>query len=231
HLRWQWLVLAVVAEFLALVAFGALQRQLLVAGGAPMGLGLLTAIAFAGNAIQNSLPAGPLWSNVWAFRQFRRRGADEVLAVWTLFATSVLSAVALAAVAAMGLLFARNQDLLLDLALVSGTGLLLLVALRQLLRRHHWTLAAAGRAIRLSQRFVHRPRGDAQQLVERGWERLTAVTPSQPTWALGLAFAAANWLWDALALALAFAAVGAGIPWRSLLLAYGAAQLAINLPI
>ena len=48
---------------------------------------------------------------------------------------------------------------------------------------------------------------------------------------MGYTFAAANWLWDALALALAFAAVGAGVPWRSLLLAYGAAQLAINLPI
>jgi hypothetical protein len=32
HLRWQWLVLAVTAEFLAIVSFGALQRQLLAAG-------------------------------------------------------------------------------------------------------------------------------------------------------------------------------------------------------
>jgi uncharacterized protein (TIRG00374 family) len=231
HLRWQWVVIAAAAELFAIVSFGAMQRQLLAAGGVPLSLGMATSIAFAGNAIQNSLPAGPLWSNVWAFRQFRRRGADDVLAVWTLFATSVLSAVALAGVAAMGLLFARNEDLLLDLALVAGAGVLLLVILRQLLRRHRWTLAVAARAIRLSQRLVRRPPGDARQLVERGWERLTAVTPSRPTWALGLSFAAANWLWDAMALALAFAAVGSGIPWRSLLLAYGAAQLAINLPI
>ena len=231
HLRWQWLVLAVVAEFLALVSFGALQRQLLEAGGAPMGLGVLTAIAFAGNAIENSLPAGPLWSNVWAFRQFRRRGADEVLAVWTLFATSVLSAASLAAVAALGLLVARNDDVVLDLALVAGTGVLLLLVLRYLLRRHQWTLAVGASAIRLAQRVVRRPKGDARALVDEGWRRLTAVTPSRPTWTLGFSFAAANWLWDALALALAFAAVGSGVPWRSLLLAYGAAQLAINVPI
>jgi uncharacterized protein (TIRG00374 family) len=43
--------------------------------------------------------------------------------------------------------------------------------------------------------------------------------------------AAANWLWDCCALAMAFLAVGAGVPWRGLLLAYGAAQLATNIPI
>ena len=231
HLRWEWLVAAVIAEILAIVAFGALQRSLLDAGGTPMGLGLATAIAFGGNAIQNSLPAGPLWSNVWAFRQFRRRGADEVLAVWTLFATSVLSAASLAAVAALGVLIARNENVALDVLLVAGTGVVILVGLHYLLRRHGWTLGVAARIVRLLQRVVHRPKDDADELVEAWWRRLTAVTPSRHTWAMGFAFAAANWLWDALALALASAAVGAGVPWRTLLLAYGAAQLAINLPI
>jgi uncharacterized protein (TIRG00374 family) len=40
-----------------------------------------------------------------------------------------------------------------------------------------------------------------------------------------------NWLWDCAALVCAFLAVGSGVPWRGLLLAYGAAQLASNLPI
>src|SRR5205807_1603287 len=55
--------------------------------------------------------------------------------------------------------------------------------------------------------------------------------PSRRVWAPAFVYASANWLWDCLALALSFAAVGAGVPWRGLLLAYGAAQLAINLPI
>ena len=41
----------------------------------------------------------------------------------------------------------------------------------------------------------------------------------------------ANWLLDCGCLALSFLAIGAGIPWRGLLLAYGAGQLAANLPI
>ncbi len=41
----------------------------------------------------------------------------------------------------------------------------------------------------------------------------------------------ANWMLDSACLALSFLAIGAGIPWRGLLLAYGAGQLAANLPI
>jgi uncharacterized protein (TIRG00374 family) len=41
----------------------------------------------------------------------------------------------------------------------------------------------------------------------------------------------ANWWLDLTALALSFAAVGAAVPWRGLLLAYGAGQLAANLPV
>jgi uncharacterized protein (TIRG00374 family) len=231
HLKWEMLVGAATAEFLAIVAFGALQRQLLAAGGADMSLPVATTIAFAGNAIQNSLPAGPLFSNVWAFRQFRHHGADDVLAVWTLVATSIVSAASLAFVAVLGLAFARNNDVGLDVALVAAGALLFLLLVRYLLRRHTWTLAVAARIVRLSQRLFRRPRGDGRALVDSGWQRLTSVAPSKRAWALALAFATANWLWDCLALALSFAAVGAGVPWQGLLLAYGAAQLAINLPI
>ena len=85
--------------------------------------------------------------------------------------------------------------------------------------------------LRLSQRLIRRPRGDSRQLVDEGWARLTAVAPKPRTWVLAFAFAAANWLWDCLALALCFLAVGETVPWQGLLLAYGAAQLAVNIPI
>ena len=231
NLKWQWVVMAAVTEFLAIVAFGAMQRVLLEAGGVDTHLTDMTAIAFAGNAIQNSLPAGPLWSNVFAFRQFKRRGADDVLAVWVLVATSIASALSLALVAVLGLIFARNQGIAVDLVAVAGGIVGLVLIVRYLLGRHHWTLAVVTAIVRMSQRLIHRPRGDAAELVNQGWARLTAVTPSRRVWALAFAFAAANWLWDCMALALCFLAVGEAVPWQGLLLAYGAAQLAINIPI
>ncbi len=41
----------------------------------------------------------------------------------------------------------------------------------------------------------------------------------------------ANWMLDCGCLAVSFLAVGGGVPWKGLLLAYGAGQLAANLPI
>jgi len=39
------------------------------------------------------------------------------------------------------------------------------------------------------------------------------------------------WAFDCAALAASFTAVGVRVPWRGLLLTYGASQLAVNLPI
>jgi uncharacterized protein (TIRG00374 family) len=223
--------MAAVLEFLCIVAFGAMQRVLMEAGGVRAHLANMTAIAIAGNAIQNSLPAGPLWSNVFAFRQFRRRGADDVLSVWVLVATSIASAGSLALVAVLGLIFAHNSGVVWDLVAVAGGIVGLLFIVRYLLHRHTWTLTVVTAILRLVQRIIRRPRGDAKELVDHGWARLTTVTPSRHVWVLAFAFAAANWLWDCLALALCFLAVGSGVPWQALLLAYAAAQLAINIPI
>ena len=68
-------------------------------------------------------------------------------------------------------------------------------------------------------------------MVHRLVERLDAVTPGISDWIAGFGWALVNWLTDCLCLVLAFTAVGADVPWRGLLVAYGAAQVAANLPI
>ncbi|MBV8160090.1 MAG: flippase-like domain-containing protein, partial [Acidimicrobiia bacterium] len=188
-------------------------------------------ITLAGAAIQYSLPGGSVIYLAYLWRQFKRRGADDILSVWVLVATSIASITSLALVAVLGLIFAHNKDVAADLAAVAGGVVGLLFVVRYLLRRHRWSLGVAAGALRLSQRTIRRPRGDARALIDDGWERLTAVAPGRRVWALAFAFAAANWLWDCLALALCFLAVGEGVPWQGLLLAYGAAQLVVNIPI
>src|SRR6202030_3159327 len=85
--------------------------------------------------------------------------------------------------------------------------------------------------LRLVQRVLHRPEGDPAELVEQVLVRMDSVTPSRSDWALSAALALANWVLDICCLMTCFFAVGAPVPWRGLLLAYGAAQLAVNLPI
>jgi uncharacterized protein (TIRG00374 family) len=60
---------------------------------------------------------------------------------------------------------------------------------------------------------------------------LSQVKLSKRDLLIVLAWSVANWALDCSCLVFAYLAVGAGVPWRGLLLAYGAGQLAANLPI
>src|SRR5258708_35695252 len=104
-----------------MLSFTALQRRLLKAGGLSVGFGSLVAITLAGNAMANSLPGGGVFASVFAYRQFRRKGADEALATWTLLAVTGLTALALAGVGVLGLVIAGEQS--------SVTGLIPLLGL------------------------------------------------------------------------------------------------------
>jgi uncharacterized protein (TIRG00374 family) len=226
-----WIVVAVVFEAIALIAFAVLQQRLLRAGRLVLGLPTLTAITLGGNAIQSSFPGGAAWSAVWSYRQFRHRGADEVLSGWTLVATAILSQMALVALAAAGLLLAGSEGSSLDLV-GAIVGLVFFSAFVVVLwRERRFVLRSATGALRLWQRVFHRPEGDPAQLIETLVRRLSSVSPSREDWAFSSLMALANWIWDCAALAAAFLAVGAPVPWRGLILAYGAAQLAANLPI
>jgi hypothetical protein len=94
-----------------------------------------------------------------------------------------------------------------------------------------WAPMALTALVRISQRVVRRPAGDPAVIVRDAWARLRAVRPTRTDWTVAGAWGLGNWLLDCACLALAFPSVGVGIPWRGLLLAYGAGQLAANLPI
>jgi hypothetical protein len=86
-------------------------------------------------------------------------------------------------------------------------------------------------ALQGSRALTGRPRGDAHAQLERimGWVTTVRLGWSQIGRIVG--WAAGNWVLDCACFALMFSAVGAPIPWKGLLLAYGAGQLAANLPI
>jgi uncharacterized membrane protein YbhN (UPF0104 family) len=228
HARWQWLVLAVPAEAASLLAYAALERRLLRAGETSIPLRTLLPITLAGNAIQNSLPGGPAWGAGYAFGQFRRRGADAVLATWALLATGFVSGAALVVLTIAGVVAAEGQAA--ANGLVEAVAVAVGVAVRTGLHAR-WAPPLLTVLVRTSQRVIHRPAGDPALVVRDAWARLTAVRPTVGDWTVAGAFGIGNWILDCACLALAFPSVGAGIPWRGLLLAYGAGQLAANLPI
>jgi putative heme transporter len=231
HLRWGWVVLAAVAEAGSFLAFAQLQRRLLRAGRTDVGLRPMTAITLAANSITNSIPAGSVLAPVYSFRQFRRRGADQAVAGWSVAATFVAASVTLPVLAAVGAIVAGAEGASLDLVGVIVFILLLALAMGVAfvqIRALAWTVS---KAIHLGQRLTGWPRGERADLLDRFIKRLTVVRLS-PRQVIGvLRLGLANWTLDCGCLALSFLAVGAGVPWKGLLLAYGAGQLAANLPI
>jgi uncharacterized protein (TIRG00374 family) len=230
-LRWWWIIPAAGAEAVSYLSFAGMQQRLLGAGGVRVPLRTMTGITLAGNAIQNSLPAGLVLSAAYSFRQFRRYGADDVLSGWVVVAMGAVSLISISVLAAVGLALAASTGSALDLV-ESIIGVVVIAALvvfawtkRSFLLDHSVGL------IRLSQRYFHRPAGDPHHVLAEVRVRLGKVSPTRSEWSWATAFGMGNWVSDLCCLTLSFVAVGAHVPWQGLLLAYAAAQLATNLPI
>ncbi len=229
--RWAWALLAAVLELASIVAFALVQQDLLGAGEVKVTPRWITGVTLAATAIANSMPAGPIVSSVFAYRQYRRRGADEALAGWTLAAVFVAASVSLAVVAAAGVGIAGAEGASLDLVGVTVVVLAVAVVLGVVFVNHrslNWLIEATLRATR---RLAHWPRGDLGDHVDRIVARVEAVRLGPLQVLRVMAWALVNWLLDCGCLAVCFLAVGVAVPWHGLLLAYGAGQLAVNLPI
>lgn len=230
-LSWGWAAFAAGAEAASYLAFARMQQRLLAAGGVRVPLRPMTNVTLAGNVLQTTLPGGVVVSSAWSFRQFRRFGADEVLSGWMLVSMAAVSFVSLAVLAGVGLAMAASAGSALGLVgVIIG---LVVIALAVVFgwSKRTWVIGHAVRLLRLSKRLVHRPAGDPQALIDEAMVKVSAISPTWADWGWALLWGSANWILDMGCLALAFEAVGVDVPWRGLLLAYAAAQLATNLPI
>ncbi len=232
HMRWWWLAVAIGAEVASYLAYASLQRRLLLAGQVRVPMLPMTGITVAGSAIQYSLPGGVVFYVAYLFRQYRRFGANDVLAGWTIIAVNAVSFVTLALVATVGLALALSAGSTYDLveAILGVVIAAILIVLAWAERAR--LLPHASRSIRVSQRLIRRPDPTrTPDAIINGWlDQVGAISPSRTDWAWAGTMAMSNWVADLGCLTFSFFAVGAGVPWRGLLLAYGAGQLATILP-
>jgi putative heme transporter len=232
HMRWWWLGIAIGAEVASYLAYASLQRRLLLAGRVRVPMLPMTGITLAGSAIQYSLPGGVVFYVAYIFRQYRRFRASDVLAGWTIIAVNALSFVTLALIATVGLAMALSAGNAFDLveAILGVVIVAILIVLGWAERAR--LLPHASRSIGFSQRLIHRPDPTrTPDAIISGWlTQVGAISPSRTDWAWAGTMAMSNWVADLGCLTFSFFAVGAGVPWRGLLLAYGAGQLATILP-
>ena len=231
HLAWWWLPAAFVFEAASFVAFAGVQGKLLAAAGVAAPTRTLVGVSVATQAIADSLPAGPAVGAVYAFRWYRRMGGDDATAVWTLIGTAVTGFLSLALVASAGLVLSFGEGVSYDLIPVIFVVLALTVAAGILFVYERPVAVTAEWALRACHRLTGRPRGDLEQHLVAAVEHVTAVRLRWRQALSLLCWGLANWLCDCACLAFCFLAVGSAVPWRALLLAYGAGMLAANLPI
>ncbi len=231
HLDWWWIPLAVLAEALSFVSFTLMEYALLTSGGVTPPSFPLFKMTFGSQALTNSLPAGNAVAAVYGFRWFRRFGADDPLAVWAMAGTFIASMVSLTLVATAGLALAAGEGASLDLIPVLIGMLLIAVAVGALFVYERPLLLTLTWALRASRSIIRRPRGDTAAHVDRIMGRIMSVRLSWRKVIVIVFWGVANWLFDCACFAMMFLAIGASIPWKGLLLAYGAGQLAAALPV
>jgi uncharacterized protein (TIRG00374 family) len=225
NLDFRWFALAIVCEAVSLTAFGLSRRRLLRADGHQAGFASVMAITYAGNALSMSVPfAGAQLAAVFSYQQFRRRGLDPALTGWALGISAIASSSALALILIAGA-FAGGAPLV-TVAGFAGAAVFALPALTVLLalrypRAREVANKALASLIPLARRVLRKPGLDPAALDEF-LTRLASIRLRWPQYVEVFGLATVNWLADCACLACAIHATGAPIPWRGLVLAYGA---------
>lgn len=217
-----WLVLAGGLEVASFVAFAQGQRVFLAAAGRDVPLATMSGIVTAGQAIANCIPAGVAASSAYTFQQLLRRRISVLVAAEVQVAQSLVYVATLALLALAGIGVAGGTNAIPDLQYVA-LGMLGLTAALLAVGVYLQRRGSVERFIRWVIKRVYPSRSTSA--AERGLALTTRV------WTAASLAATASWIFDCGCLAASFAAVGTAPPWRGLLLAYTAGQLATMLPI
>ena len=162
------------------------------------------------------MPAGPVTGGAWQVREYRRRGAGTGLGVWAVLIGGVTSTVVTLALLLAGAAVADVGSL----PLLVGAAVLLVGGTAGLFVTAHRAHALS----RWLSRRPHRSRAIARLAgAVAGWSRQRAGLGSA---ARVLACTGTGLLADAGVLTACFGLAGLPIPWRGVLFAYAAGQIA-----
>ncbi|UGQ11577.1 flippase-like domain-containing protein [Yinghuangia sp. ASG 101] len=221
-----WLGVAALLEALALLCQAGLQRRLLVMGGARLGLGPMSAMVVAANAVAGALPGGAAFAAAWLFGQFRQRRVPAVLAGSVLVVSGLMSGLTLFALLVVGVLAGgrKGPAELRTVVLWSAVALVVVVAVvvvaLRFTRVRWWARRGRQRIGRRSRRMWEVADGLAHLM-----RRVRTTRPGVRPWLTPLALALANWLLDAACLAACAWGLGITLPWRGVLIAYALTQM------
>lgn len=231
-----WVAAAIAAESLSLLGYARLQQRVLHHAGAPVSLAGLFLLSLANDAVNCTVPGEPAVSSAYRYRYYRRYGASAASAGWTIFTILIAQAVGMSAVLLAGVVIALAASVAASGASPAGigvtaVGLVIVVAAGAVLVRRDLVLRLAGGLAGRLRRLAGRRPGGLLARIEATLIRMREI-PLSPRSTVGVVvLATAVWIFDFLCLVCSFGAVHAAVPWRGVLLAYGASVVVGSLPI
>lgn len=235
HSHWTWVPVAIGLELTSMAAFALMQGRLLRAGGKRLGHRPMMATILAANALSVSVPvAGPELGTAFTFRRFKTQGAPTSLASWCLLVGGVVSWVGASVVLVAGGAVSGN-DVVALLALLAAVLVVAIgVALRRTLTRPQLPPRlerALGWSVGRAASLLHHPLEDPTGAIRRWLGDLRSIRLPKSEWGRVGALGLTNWVADAGVLVMSLLAIGAPVPWHSLLLVYGLATAVGSLGI
>jgi len=221
-----WLLAVMLAQFVSMAAFALLQRQALVAVGGRLTLWWLFYTAHLASMLSLVVPfAGSGMAATYSYQRYREKGADPSTAAVALTLAGINSTVAFAAVMVLAAVLSGNATVAGASVLGAGIASVLLISTMQGLRSPRGRdrlVRSASSLLRICERHIHRSLKSAHEWVGATVERVGDLHLSASAVLLSFSWALLNWIADAACLVLAIKAVGAPIPWSSILLVWSA---------
>jgi uncharacterized membrane protein YbhN (UPF0104 family) len=234
HLRtpnWPLLGLAVLADLGSMGLFARMQRRLLRSAGTLVPIQRAVALAYAAHSLSVTLPGGPVFSTAFNFSQMRRFGATPAVASWAVAVSGTLSTGTLILIGAVGGVLTRGHGwpaLVGDVVVAIG----LAVCLRTFVQHPNWLLWLCGKVLTTFARMTGRSVERGERLVSGAVEQLSVIRMSARDLRVAMAFAAGNWLLDAVCFGLSCLAAGAqGLTIAQVFIAYTAGMAAASVPL
>ncbi|ALG86274.1 lysylphosphatidylglycerol synthase transmembrane domain-containing protein [Gordonia phthalatica] len=224
HLRWEWVLVSIIAAMLSMDSYGHVQRVLMRSAGVRVRQRESLAVILASNSVSQTMPGGQVLAPAFIYRESRRWGATPVVASWQLVMSGLLAGSGLALLGLGGALLAGAKTSPFSV-IFTVSMFVVFVAVVQYMASHPQALEIiAARLLSWFNRFRDKPSDHGADKLHQIITQLQAVKLDRRNATEAFGWSLFNWIADVACLAAACYAVDAHPSIPGLMVAYAAGK-------
>ncbi|MGB3887116.1 lysylphosphatidylglycerol synthase transmembrane domain-containing protein [Gordonia sp. (in: high G+C Gram-positive bacteria)] len=224
QIRWEFVILSIIAALLSMDSFGHVQRVLMRSAGVRVRQRESLAVILASNAVSQTMPGGQVLAPAFIYRESRRWGATPVVASWQLVMSGLLAGAGLAMLGLGGALLAGAKTSPFSV-IFSASALIVFIAIVQYMASHPQVLETiAARLLSWFNDLRDKPSDYGADKLHQVINQLQAVKLDRRHALGAFSWSLFNWIADVACLAAACYAVNAHPSIPGLMVAYAAGK-------